>query len=102
MICVLGTHRVFPDLAARPYTEFVDPAPDDASFADTAQFLAQVYSCGIGDLTVRDLRIGSAPVADFRDADNRDQRARRGGDAGRGRCERPSPAAISPGTPKAR
>ncbi|MDE2904718.1 MAG: host specificity factor TipJ family phage tail protein, partial [Acidobacteriota bacterium] len=52
---VLGEHRVFPDLAAKEYTEFDG---DD-------QFLYQIFNFGPGDLDISDLRIDSSPVTDY-------------------------------------
>lgn len=54
-LLVLGTHRVFPDLAAAEYTEFDG---DD-------QFLHQIFHFGLGQLEVRDLRIGDTPLDSF-------------------------------------
>ena len=52
---VLGTHRLFPDLGAKEYTEFVG---DD-------QFLHQIFHAGLGDLVLSDYRIGATPIGDF-------------------------------------
>ena len=52
---MLGTHRVFPDLAAREYTEVVD---ED-------HYLHQIFHFGLGDLEVSDLRIGDSPLDGF-------------------------------------
>ena len=52
---VLGEHRVFPDLAAKEYTEYDG---DD-------QFLYQIFNFGPGDLDISELRIDSTPVADY-------------------------------------
>ncbi len=69
MICVLGTHRVFPDLAARPWTEFTDPDPSDSDLGDTEQVLSQLYSFGVGDIAVSDVRIGATPLAEHHGAE---------------------------------
>ena len=55
MLLVLGAHRVFPDLAAREYTEF----------RSGEQFLSQLFSFGIGDLEVSDIRVGDTPLDSF-------------------------------------
>ena len=55
---VLGTHRVFPDLAAREYTEF-DEEGD--------QHLNQIFDFGIGDLDVGTLHMGETAFGSFDD-----------------------------------
>ena len=55
MLLVLGRHRVYPDLAAREYTEF----------RGGEQYLAQVFSFGVGDLDVGDLYSGETLLADY-------------------------------------
>ena len=55
LLLVLGRHQVHPDLAAREYTEF---RGDD-------QYLSAIYSFGIGDLAISDLRVGDTPLADY-------------------------------------
>ena len=52
---VLGTHRLFPDLAAREYTEF----------RSGEQFLYQNFSFGIGDLEIGDRILGDTPLDDY-------------------------------------
>lgn len=59
---VLGTHRVFPDLAAREYTEF-DEEGD--------QHLNQIFDFGIGDLDVGTLHMGETAFTNFEDVDPR-------------------------------
>ena len=54
---VLGEHRVFPDLGAKEYTEYVD----------NDQFLYQIFNFGPGDLDITDLRIDSSPVTDYQE-----------------------------------
>ncbi len=58
MPLVLGSHRLFPDLAAQPYSEFRK---------NNEQYLYQAFGMGIGDLEISDLRIGSTPIDDFDD-----------------------------------
>ena len=55
LLLVLGEHRVFPDLGAAGYTEFVG---ED-------QYLHQIFHFGLGDLDVSDLRIGETPLGTF-------------------------------------
>ncbi len=50
---VIGTHRIFPDLGARPYTEFLG----------SDQFLYQVFNFGLSDMTLSDFRIGNTRLA---------------------------------------
>ena len=52
---VLGEHRVFPDLAAQEYTQFID---DD-------QYLFQVFDFGVGDLDISEIKIGDALLSSF-------------------------------------
>lgn len=52
---VLGAHRLFPDLAAREYTEF----------RDGEQFLYQTFSFGVGDLDIGARRLGDTPLDDY-------------------------------------
>ncbi|MCY4548112.1 MAG: host specificity factor TipJ family phage tail protein [Defluviicoccus sp.] len=56
---VLGEHRVFPDLAAREFTE---------NFGDD-QYLHAIYHFGLGDLDISDIRVGSTPIGDFEDVE---------------------------------
>ena len=55
VLLVLGTHRVFPDLAAREYVEFRD---DD-------QYLAALFDFGFGDLDISDLKLGNTQLDNF-------------------------------------
>lgn len=57
---VLGTHRIYPDLAAHPYTEL----------RGEDQYLFQIFDLGLGDaLDVSDLHIGDTPIDTYDDAD---------------------------------
>ena len=58
---VLGRHRVFPDLAAAGFTEFVNGE----------QFLAQVFHFGLGNIDIEDLRIGTSPLSSYEDVTTR-------------------------------
>ena len=55
---VLGTHRVFPDLAAQ----------ERAQFIDNDQYLFQLFDFGVGDLDISELKIGDALLSSFSDA----------------------------------
>lgn len=52
---VVGTHRVFPDLGAKEYTEFLG---ED-------QYLYQVFNFGLSDITLSELRIGDTLLSDY-------------------------------------
>ena len=52
LLLVLGTHRVFPDLAAAEYTEI----------SDDKHHLHQIFHFGLGDLEVNALRIGNTAL----------------------------------------
>lgn len=52
---VLGTHRIFPDIGAKPYTEF----------RGEDQYLYVVFNFGLADITLSDFRIGDTPLAQF-------------------------------------
>lgn len=55
MPVIMGTHRVFPDLGAKPYTEF----------QGEDQFLFEVFNFGYNDVDLSDFRIGESPIASF-------------------------------------
>ena len=57
MPVVLGTHRIFPDLAAASW-------PD---FKGEDQYLYQIFHFGLSDISLSDLRIGETPLSDFAD-----------------------------------
>lgn len=52
---VLGTHRIYPDLGAKPYTEF----------RGNDQYLYLVFNFGLSDVVLSDFKIGDTPIADF-------------------------------------
>lgn len=55
---VYGTHRVFPNVAAVPYTELdVDPLT-----GETIQYLYAIYDFGLGTMIIDDLLIGDTPL----------------------------------------
>lgn len=53
MPIVIGRHRMFPDLGAREYTEFLG---ED-------QYLHQVFHFGLSDVVLSDFKIGDTPLA---------------------------------------
>ena len=55
---VYGTHRVFPNLAATPYTEL----ETDPSTQKLVQYFYAIYDLGFGPLTVSDIKIGDTPL----------------------------------------
>ncbi len=55
VLMTLGEHRVFPDLAAVEYVEFIGGE----------QYLNQVFDFGVGNLDISDLRIGDTPLGSF-------------------------------------
>ena len=56
---VYGTHRLYPPLAARSYTEI----------AGRDQYLRMVFVVGYKPLDISDLRIGTTPIASFQDVE---------------------------------
>jgi len=59
LLMVLGERRVFPDLAAAEYTEF----------RGGQMHLSQLFSFGVGDLEIDDLRLGDTPLADYEEVE---------------------------------
>jgi len=57
MPCVLGSHRIFPDLGAKTYTEF----------QGEDQFLYQVFNFGLTNIALSDFRIGETLITDYED-----------------------------------
>ena len=61
MLLLLGTHRIFPDLVAREYTEYDH---------DGEQYINQTLDFGIGeDLDVGALKYAETPLADYQSID---------------------------------
>ncbi len=56
----LGTHRVFPDLTAQEYTQFIG---DD-------QYLFQLFDFGVGDLDISEIKIGDTLLSAYADVDD--------------------------------
>ena len=62
---VYGTHRMFPNLAANPYTELaIDPVTNEQ-----IQYLYAIYDFGLGPADIADIRIGDTLLdpANFND-----------------------------------
>lgn len=60
---VYGRHRVFPNVAANPYTQLeVDPET-----GEIAQYLYAIYDFGLGPMTVDNIQIGETDIYDFDD-----------------------------------
>ena len=55
LLLLLGSHKLFPDLAAKEYTEYEG---DD-------QFLFQLFDFGIGNLDIGTLKIGDTDLSDY-------------------------------------
>lgn len=64
---VYGTHRMYPTLAASPYTE-LEADPDTGGLI---QYFYAIYDFGLGPLDVRDIKIGDTPIHDFSDVQYR-------------------------------
>ena len=58
LILLLGSHRVFPDIVAREYTDFDDEGD---------QYLNQIFDFGIGNLSRSETGFGETLVSDFDD-----------------------------------
>lgn len=60
---VYGKHRIFPLIAANPYTsiEF------DPSTGELASYLYAIYDFGLGPVMISDLKIGDTPIDSFTD-----------------------------------
>lgn len=54
---IAGVHRVFADLGARTYTEFIG----------RDQYLYQIFDFGFNTITLSDWKIGATPLTDFSD-----------------------------------
>ena len=58
-----GIHRVFPVVAATPYTE-IEVDPDTL---ELAQYLYAIYDFGLGPMLVEDIKIGDTSISNFSD-----------------------------------
>lgn len=61
---VYGSHRIFPNVAANPYTEI----EVDVKTGKLVQFLYCIYDFGYGPLVIRDIRIGDTQINEYREA----------------------------------
>lgn len=61
---VYGTHRVYPAVAANPYTK----VETDKKTKESVQYLYCVYDFGYGPLKLSDIRIGDTPISSYADA----------------------------------
>lgn len=52
---IFGTHRIYPDFAAQPYTEY----------NGNDQYLYQLLCIGVGNYVINDTRIEDTPIANF-------------------------------------
>jgi hypothetical protein len=59
---VYGTHKMFPAIAANPYTELRSDPNNDSGLI---QYFVGVYDFGIGPLDVRNLKIGDTLISNF-------------------------------------
>ena len=57
MPIVMGTHRIFPDYGAKPYTEYYG---ED-------QYLYQIFNFGLSSLSITDLKIGETLLSSYQD-----------------------------------
>jgi len=64
---VYGRHRMFPTIAATPYTEI----EADPETKELVQVYYAIYDFGLGPATVDTIRIGNTPIGEFQDADFR-------------------------------
>ena len=62
---VYGTHRMFPVIAANPYTEL------ETRDGNLVQYYYGIYDFGFGPLDISDIRIGDTSITDYADAEYR-------------------------------
>ena len=60
---VYGTHRIYPFVAANPYTEL----EVDRDTGQIVQYLYALYDFGFGPLVIDNVKIGDTPITDFAD-----------------------------------
>lgn len=56
---VMGTHRIFPDYGAKPYTEY----------EGEDQYLYQIFNFGLSRASFDDFKIGETPISDYQDVE---------------------------------
>lgn len=59
---VYGSHRIFPTIAANPYTELIA----DGS-GTLVQYFIAIYDFGLGPVALSDIKIGDTPIEQFSD-----------------------------------
>ncbi len=67
MLLVMGQHRVFPDIASQPYSEFD---------GDNEQYLNQIFDYGLGDILIGQERIGETLLSEFDEVERQAQVSR--------------------------
>lgn len=60
---VYGTHKMFPTVAANPYTEI----ETDPSTGNLVQFFYCIYDFGHGPLEIKNLKLGDTPISNYAD-----------------------------------
>ena len=60
---VYGTHRVYPIIAANPYTEI----EADPGTGNLVQFYYGIFDFGYGPLEISDIKIGDTPISNYSD-----------------------------------
>lgn len=58
---VYGTHRIFPLVAANPYTE-IEPDPETSALV---QYFYGIYDFGFSPCEVTDIKLGNTPIEEF-------------------------------------
>jgi len=61
---VYGTHKVFPNVAASPYTEI----ETDPTTGELIQYFYAIYDFGFGPNLISDIKIGDSSIGSFSDA----------------------------------
>jgi hypothetical protein len=64
---VYGEHRIFPVVAANPYTE-IEADPENGNLI---QYFYAIYDFGYGPLEISDVRIGDTSISEYADANYR-------------------------------
>lgn len=62
---VYGTHRMFPAVAANPYTEL----EADPQSGELIQYLYAIYDFGFGPVKIEDIKIGDTPISTYSDVE---------------------------------
>lgn len=64
---VYGRHRIFPVIAANPYTEI----QADPETGQNVQYFYAIYDFGFGPATISDIKIGDTPIQSFANCEYR-------------------------------